>query len=50
MPVIRDGQRRLVDPGDLVPGDLLLIERGMLVPADARLIAGDDLDDQRIAL
>jgi Ca2+-transporting ATPase len=41
--VMRDGARRRVHPGDLVPGDLLLLERGVLVPADARLIACDDL-------
>jgi Ca2+-transporting ATPase len=41
--VVRDGIRQSIDPGDLVPGDLLLLERGTLVPADARLTAGDDL-------
>jgi Ca2+-transporting ATPase len=50
VPVIRAGQRRLVDPVELVPGDLLLIERGMLVPADARLTAGDDLTVNESAL
>ena len=48
--VIRAGQRRLVDPVELVPGDLLLIERGMLIPADARLTAGDDLTINESAL
>jgi Ca2+-transporting ATPase len=33
--VIRGGSRRLVDPSELVPGDLLLLERGTLVAADA---------------
>lgn len=47
---IRAGQRRLVDPVDLVPGDLVLVERGMLVPADARLTAGDDLTINESAL
>jgi Ca2+-transporting ATPase len=41
--VVRDGTRQSVDPGELVPGDLLLLERGTLVPADARLIVSDDL-------
>lgn len=41
--VIRDGSRQIVDPGELVPGDLLVLERGMLVPADARLFECDDL-------
>jgi Ca2+-transporting ATPase len=41
--VIRDGADRLVDPSELVPGDLLPLERGVLVPADARLLTCDDL-------
>ncbi|MEZ5785288.1 MAG: HAD-IC family P-type ATPase [Xanthobacteraceae bacterium] len=43
VPVIRAGQRHLVEPGALVPGDLLVIERGMLIPADARLVGCNDL-------
>ncbi|MGZ8324543.1 MAG: HAD-IC family P-type ATPase [Rhodoplanes sp.] len=50
VPVMRAGERRLVDPIELVPGDLLLIERGMLVPADARLTACDDLTVNESAL
>lgn len=41
--VIRDGVRQTIDPGELTPGDLLLIERGALIPADARLVESDDL-------
>jgi Ca2+-transporting ATPase len=41
--VLRDGSRRSIDPGELVPGDIISIGRGTLVPADARLIACDDL-------
>jgi Ca2+-transporting ATPase len=41
--VIRAGARQLVDPGELVPGDLVLLERGTLIPADARLVSCDDL-------
>ena len=33
---IRDGRRVLVAPATLVPGDLIVLERGTLVPADAR--------------
>lgn len=50
VPVIRAGERRLVDPVELVPGDLLLIERGMLIPADARLIMCNDLSVNESAL
>jgi Ca2+-transporting ATPase len=50
VPVIRAGERRLVDPVELVPGDLLVIERGMLLPVDARLIACDDLTINESAL
>lgn len=41
--VIREGRRELIDPSDLVPGDIISLDRGMLVPADGRLIACDDL-------
>jgi Ca2+-transporting ATPase len=41
--VVRAGTRQAIDPRGLVPGDLLLLERGTLVPADARLIDCDDL-------
>jgi Ca2+-transporting ATPase len=50
VPVVRAGQRQLADPVELVPGDLMVIERGMLVPADARLIVGDDLTINESAL
>ncbi len=36
--VVRDGQERLVDSRDLVPGDLVLLEPGSRVPADLRLM------------
>lgn len=36
--VIRDGRRRLVDAGELVPGDLVAVESGDTVPADMRVI------------
>ncbi len=37
---LRDGQVRLVDSLDLVPGDVIILTEGEKVPADARLIAG----------
>ncbi|MEO3798177.1 cation-transporting P-type ATPase [Nonomuraea sp. B10E15] len=38
--VIRDAQHRTVEAGQLVPGDLVLLEEGDKVPADARLVDG----------
>lgn len=50
VPVLRGGSRRLVDPADLSPGDLVLLERGALVPADARLVKAADLTVNESAL
>jgi len=50
IPVIRAGARSLVAPAELVPGDLILLERGVLVPADARLVTCDDLSVNESAL
>ena len=36
--VIRDGRIEEIDSRELVPGDLLLLERGDKVPADARIL------------
>jgi calcium-translocating P-type ATPase len=36
--VVRDGLRRQIDAGDLVPGDLVLLESGDRVPADLTLL------------
>ena len=38
--VIRDGEPKVVDAAELVPGDLLLIEEGERISADARLLTG----------
>jgi Ca2+-transporting ATPase len=48
--VVRGGARSLIAPAELVPGDLLQLERGMLVPADARLAQADDLSVNEAAL
>jgi Ca2+-transporting ATPase len=47
---IRDGRRSLIAPATLVPGDLIVLERGTLVPADARLVSCDDLTANESAL
>ncbi|MDF2231831.1 HAD-IC family P-type ATPase [Albimonas sp. CAU 1670] len=40
---IRDGRRRSLDAGELVPGDLVLVEAGDRIPADLRLVEARDL-------
>eukprot|EP01117_Protostelium_nocturnum_P010230 TRINITY_DN366_c0_g1_i1.p1 TRINITY_DN366_c0_g1~~TRINITY_DN366_c0_g1_i1.p1 ORF type:complete len:1187 (-),score=476.65 TRINITY_DN366_c0_g1_i1:175-3735(-) len=35
--VLRNGEREIIDPSTLVPGDVVLIEEGNRVPADLRL-------------
>ncbi|MGE5320447.1 MAG: cation-transporting P-type ATPase, partial [Hyphomicrobiaceae bacterium] len=35
---VRDGETRQILAGDLVPGDIVLLEEGDFVPADCRLI------------
>ena len=35
--VLRDGQWKVVDAADLVPGDVISVKLGDVVPADARL-------------
>jgi Ca2+-transporting ATPase len=37
-PVIRDGLRRSIGSEDVVPGDLVVLERGWCVPADCRIV------------
>ncbi|WP_405233675.1 cation-translocating P-type ATPase [Lentisalinibacter salinarum] len=41
--VRRDGREREVPSGDLVPGDVVLLEAGDSVPADIRLLRGNNL-------
>jgi Ca2+-transporting ATPase len=43
VPVRRAGTRQLVDPSELVPGDILMVEPGMLIPADLRLLEDGEL-------
>ncbi len=38
--VVRDGAEVLVPAGEVVPGDLLLVEEGGAICADARIVAG----------
>ncbi|MGB1225572.1 MAG: HAD-IC family P-type ATPase, partial [Mycobacterium sp.] len=48
--VIRDGRQRVVASGELVPGDLVLVEAGDKVPADVRLLRQTELRVDESAL
>ncbi len=48
--VVREGTRRRIRSGRLVPGDLVLIEAGDKVPADLRLAGGAELAIDESAL
>ena len=48
--VIRDGEEKLVDAADLVPGDIIRLEAGDFIPADARLIRSVSLKSEESAL
>lgn len=41
--VVRDAERQEIDPAQLVPGDLIILEAGARVPADARVISAHNL-------
>ncbi|MGF1562574.1 MAG: HAD-IC family P-type ATPase [Geminicoccaceae bacterium] len=41
--VRRDGEERSIDADQLVPGDILVLQRGSFIGADARLLVADDL-------
>ena len=38
MTVVRDGKEQIVEPIDLVPGDLVSVKSGEFVPADCRVV------------
>ena len=42
--VVRDSQLAEIDAGELVPGDLIVLEEGDLVPADARLLEAFEVE------
>ena len=48
--VLRDGERHEIDAGELVPGDVVLIESGTRVPADLRLLSAKNLRIDESAL
>lgn len=48
--VIRDGEERIIDASELVPGDIIKLEAGDFIPADARLIESTSLKCEESAL
>ncbi|MBR2988299.1 MAG: HAD-IC family P-type ATPase, partial [Clostridia bacterium] len=48
--VLRDGQEKIINASELVPGDIILLEAGDFVPADARLIKSVSLKSEESAL
>ena len=48
--VRRDGEVRLIDAVDLVPGDILLLEAGDRIPADARVLSAHSAEVAEAAL
>ena len=48
--VIRDGAKKDINSGELVPGDIIVLETGDKVPADSRLIEIFNLQTQESAL
>lgn len=41
--VIRNGEEKLINSDDLVPGDLMIISEGIKIPADGQVIKANDL-------
>ncbi len=48
--VIRDGEERIIDAPELVPGDIIKLEAGDFIPADARLLRSAGLKSEESAL
>jgi len=48
--VIREGEEKVIDAVELVPGDIIHLEAGDFIPADARLIRSVSLKSEESAL
>lgn len=48
--VLRGGKEKVIDAGQLVPGDIIRLEAGDFVPADARLLNSVSLKSEESAL
>ena len=48
--VLRDGEEKVIDASELVPGDIIHLEAGDFIPADARLLKSASLKSEESAL
>ncbi len=48
--VIRDGEEKIIESSQLVPGDVIHLEAGDFVPADVRLVSSSSLKSEESAL
>ena len=48
--VLRNGEEKVIQASELVPGDIIILEAGDFVPADARLIKSVSLKSEESAL
>ncbi len=48
--VIRDGEEKIIDASEIVPGDIIRLEAGDFIPADARLLHSVSLKSEESAL
>lgn len=48
--VRRDGVQKEIQPSDLVPGDVILLEAGNIIPADSRMVESANLQVQEASL
>ena len=48
--VIRDGEEKIIEAAELVPGDIIRLEAGDFIPADARLLHSVSLKSEESAL
>lgn len=48
--VLRDGEEKLIDAAELLPGDIIHLEAGDFIPADARLLTSVSLKSEESAL
>lgn len=48
--VLRDGEEKIIEASELVPGDIIRLEAGDFIPADARLLHSVSLKSEESAL